>query len=67
MLIECRIRGLKTNIPFLLNGLTHPEFEKGIVIMAFIDKNPQLKRVSKISWDFASNEQSNQRKVKELE
>ena len=49
MLIECRIRGLKTNIPFLLNMLTHPEFEKGIVTMVFIDINPQLKRVSKSS------------------
>ena len=47
--------------------LPHPEFETGIVTTAFINENPQLKRVSKSSWDFAIDEQSNQRKVKELE
>jgi len=63
VLIECRIRGVKTNIPFLLNVLTHPEFEAGIVTTAFIDENPQLKKVSESTWDFASDEQSDQRKV----
>ena len=63
VLIECRIRGVKTNIPFLLNVLTHPEFETGIVTTAFIDENPQLKRISESRWDFASDEQSDQRKV----
>ena len=29
--IECRICGIKTNILFLLNVLTHPEFEAGIL------------------------------------
>jgi pyruvate carboxylase len=29
VLQECRIRGVKTNISFLLNVLAHPEFEKG--------------------------------------
>ncbi len=43
--IECRIHGVKKNIPFLLNVLTHPEFEVGIVTTAFIDKNSQLKKV----------------------
>ena len=28
---EARIRGVKTNIPFLLNCLTHPQFESGKV------------------------------------
>lgn len=63
VLIECRIRGVKTNIPFLLNVLTHPEFESGIVTTAFIDENPGLKKVSESAWDFASDEQSDQRKV----
>jgi pyruvate carboxylase len=63
VLIECRIRGVKTNIPFLLNVLTHPEFETGVVTTAFIDENPELKKVSESSWDFASDEQSDQRKV----
>ena len=67
VLIECRIRAVKTNILFLLNVLTHPEFEMGIGTTTFINNNPQLKRVSKSSWDFSSNRQSNQRKVKELE
>lgn len=66
-LIECRIRGVKTNIPFLLNVLTHPEFETGVVTTAFIDENPQLKVVSESQWDFASSEQSDQRKVGEKE
>lgn len=63
VLIECRIRGVRTNIPFLLNVLTHPEFESGIVTTAFIDENPQLKKVSESAWDFASDEQSDQRRV----
>lgn len=63
VLIECRIRGVKTNIPFLLNVLTHPEFETGVVTTAFIDENPGLKKVSESAWDFASDEQSDQRKV----
>lgn len=63
VLIECRIRGVKTNIPFLLNVLTHPEFETGVVTTAFIDENPELKKVSESAWDFASEEQSDQRKV----
>ena len=63
VLIECRIRGVKTNIPFLLNVMTHPEFEKGVVTTAFIDENPQLKKVSESAWNFASDEQSDQRKV----
>ena len=63
VLIECRIRGVKTNIPFLLNVLTHPEFETGVVTTAFIDENPELKKVSESAWNFASEEQSDQRKV----
>jgi len=63
VLIECRIRGVKTNIPFLLNVMTHPQFETGIVTTSFIDENPDLKKVSESAWDFASDEQSDQRKV----
>lgn len=63
VLIECRIRGVKTNIPFLLNVLTHPEFETGVVTTAFIDENPELKKISESAWDFANEEQSDQRKV----
>lgn len=39
---EFRIRGVKTNIPFLLNVIRHPEFHAGKATVHFIDKNPQL-------------------------
>lgn len=67
VLQECRIRGVKTNIPFLLNVLTHPEFETGIVTTSFIDDNPELKQISTSTWDFASKSQSDQRKVGSLD
>lgn len=63
VLQECRIRGVKTNISFLLNVLSHPEFESGIVTTSFIDENPQLKQTSLSVWDFASEEQSDPRKT----
>eukprot|EP00111_Clytia_hemisphaerica_P011981 TCONS_00035219-protein len=39
---EFRIRGVKTNIPFVLNVLQHPEFLHGSVATDFIFKNPAL-------------------------
>ncbi len=39
---EYRIRGVKTNIPFLLNVLTNETFQQGKATVTFIDKNPQL-------------------------
>lgn len=39
---EFRIRGVKTNIPFLLNVLRHPDFRCGGVTTRFIDNNPSL-------------------------
>ena len=41
-LTEFRIRGIKTNIPFILNVLNHPQFVNDIVSTRFIDENPQL-------------------------
>jgi len=41
-LIEFRIRGVKTNIPFIQNVLNHPQFANEIVSTKFIDENPQL-------------------------
>lgn len=41
-LIEFRIRGVKTNIPFLLTLLTHPVFISGEYWTTFIDDTPQL-------------------------
>ncbi|CAI7035761.1 ATV_collapsed_G0000790.mRNA.1.CDS.1 [Saccharomyces cerevisiae] len=41
-LIEFRIRGVKTNIPFLLTLLTNPVFIEGTYWTTFIDDTPQL-------------------------
>ncbi|KAI6228782.1 Pyruvate carboxylase [Aphelenchoides fujianensis] len=39
---EFRVRGVKTNIPFLLNVLDQPQFRKGGVDTNFIDAHPEL-------------------------
>ncbi|XP_060530166.1 pyruvate carboxylase, mitochondrial isoform X2 [Cylas formicarius] len=39
---EFRVRGVKTNIPFLLNVLENEKFLNGSVDTYFIDENPQL-------------------------
>ncbi|XP_058790854.1 pyruvate carboxylase, mitochondrial [Phymastichus coffea] len=39
---EFRVRGVKTNIPFLLNVLENQKFLNGVVDTYFIDENPQL-------------------------
>ncbi|XP_012284671.1 pyruvate carboxylase, mitochondrial isoform X2 [Orussus abietinus] len=41
---EFRVRGVKTNIPFLLNVLENQKFLNGKVDTYFIDENPQLFR-----------------------
>jgi pyruvate carboxylase len=41
-LSEFRIRGVKTNIPFLENVLSHPDFKAGKTTVKFIEKNPSL-------------------------
>ncbi|XP_074861052.1 pyruvate carboxylase, mitochondrial [Carettochelys insculpta] len=41
-LAEFRIRGVKTNIPFLQNVLSNDQFLKGTVDTQFIDENPDL-------------------------
>ncbi|KAI0482502.1 pyruvate carboxylase [Xylariaceae sp. FL0804] len=41
-LIEFRIRGVKTNIPFLASLLTHPTFVEGNCWTTFIDDTPAL-------------------------
>ena len=41
-LVEFRIRGVKTNIPFLIRLLTHPVFESGLTWTTFIDDTPEL-------------------------
>ena len=39
---EFRIRGVKTNIPFLLNVIDHPVFEDGGCTTRFLDETPEL-------------------------
>ena len=48
---EYRIRGVKTNIPFLLNLLTDETFQAGKATVTFIDSNPQLMQASKRHLD----------------
>ncbi len=48
---EYRIRGVKTNIPFLLNLLTDETFQAGKATVTFIDSNPQLMQSSKRRLD----------------
>jgi pyruvate carboxylase len=44
-LVEFRIRGVKTNIPFLLRLLTHDTFVAGNCWTTFIDDTPELFRL----------------------
>mmetsp|Transcript_38533 Transcript_38533/g.108941 ORF Transcript_38533/g.108941 Transcript_38533/m.108941 type:complete len:1254 (+) Transcript_38533:126-3887(+) len=39
---EFFVRGIRTNIPFLLNVLRHPEFTSGTTDTSFIERHPQL-------------------------
>eukprot|EP00127_Corallochytrium_limacisporum_P003425 Clim_evm53s149 gene=Clim_evmTU53s149 len=43
-LSEFRIRGVKTNIPFIYNVLNHPDFVDGAVTTDFIGTHPDLTR-----------------------
>jgi pyruvate carboxylase len=43
---EFRIRGVKTNIPFLENVVNHPRFQAGQVTTAFLDDSPELFRLA---------------------
>ncbi len=39
---EFRIRGVKTNIPFLENVVNHPVFQSGETTTSFLDEKPEL-------------------------
>jgi len=39
---EFRVRGVKTNVPFLLNVITHQDFLAGNCTTRFIDETPEL-------------------------
>lgn len=41
---EFRVRGVKTNIPFLENLILHPTFQSGEATTTFIDQTPELFR-----------------------
>jgi pyruvate carboxylase len=43
---EFRIRGVKTNIPFLENVVNHSRFRAGGVTTSFLDDSPELFRIS---------------------
>jgi pyruvate carboxylase len=43
---EFRIRGVKTNIPFLENVVNHPKFQSGQVTTGFLDEHKELFRFS---------------------
>lgn len=45
---EFRIRGVKTNIPFMQNVISHPIFLSGNAKTTFIDTTPELFKFSKI-------------------
>uniref|UniRef100_A0A7S0E4E3 Pyruvate carboxylase n=1 Tax=Phaeocystis antarctica TaxID=33657 RepID=A0A7S0E4E3_9EUKA len=53
-LIETRIRGVKTNIPFIRNVLVHPQFATGEATTSFIGDSPEL-------FDFAVVENRGQK------
>ncbi|RNC66634.1 MAG: pyruvate carboxylase [Desulfuromonadales bacterium] len=42
---EFRVRGVKTNIPFLENVITHPVFQAGGCDTSFIEKHPELLQI----------------------
>lgn len=52
-LTEMRIRGIKTNIPFLINVLNHPTFASGKCYTTFIEESPELFKLH-ISQDRAT-------------
>src|SRR6202047_2171638 len=41
---EFRIRGVKTNIPFVENVVNHPKFRAGEITTSFLDDSPELFR-----------------------
>ena len=67
VLQECRIRGVKTNIGFLMNVLAHPEFSTGMITTSFIDENPDLKKTSTSKWNYANPDQSDAEKLDETD
>ncbi len=42
---EFRVRGVKTNIPFLENVVNHPDFQAGRVTTGWLEQTPELVRI----------------------
>ncbi len=70
---ELRVRGVKTNIPFLVNVLNHPTFKSGQVTTGFIEQTPELfqldegqNRASKM-LEFIGNKIVNERTVEKAD
>jgi pyruvate carboxylase len=51
-LVEFRIRGVKTNIPFLFRVLSHENFVKNTTWTTFIDDTPDLFKVTTLFFGF---------------
>ncbi len=45
---ETVIKGVKTNIPFMLNVLNHPTFREGLCDTGFIGSTPELLNIGKV-------------------
>ena len=45
---ETVIKGVKTNIAFMLNVLNHPDFARGVCDTGFIGNNPELLDIEKV-------------------
>ena len=65
---EFRIKGVKTNIPYVMNVLNHDSFRKGICDTGFIGDHPELMNIQAVEDDeqrilrFLGNKAVNERK-----
>ena len=63
---EMKIEGVQTNIGFLINVLNHPKFKSGECTTGFIEENPELLNIRKITnreqqlLDFLGNKYVNE-------
>ncbi len=46
-LVEFRIRGVKTNVPFLINVINNHDFQQGKARVSFIENHPELLQLRK--------------------
>ena len=66
VLREMKIEGVQTNVGFLINVLNHPKFKSGECTTGFIEENPELLNIRKITnreqqlLDFLGNKYVNE-------